>query len=673
MTRFLMTTMMAMALGATCAGEVKRNLETVRGYITKTAHKAIVEIGKKEGGDKFLKKFLADQDWMEAFAGSGRVGGTAHKFRTYDDALKALDLLVWNDKDGFIDTPLGRRIATAFALNHGGDWSDLKLVQYMECYREWAKNGTLDDSCKDLDTWGWREVVTMGQNSPLPVENLRWIHNYATLPPARYSGVCWTCCYRLFNCFGASVHGPMYYAPWEHRWNTEELRYRVGGVCGALSKFGSHCAEAHGVRSFTAGQPGHCAFLLWDFPTDRWGISYAVTSHTEPHFSLGGKGFPAIEEQDRYYRNPKRMDAEFLRWKGDYEGAMRLVPGNWNAAQDWADELEAKPSAKDAWAKFGACVLATFKDHPCQGWQLYFRFLKALGDKTALKTKAAKAALATFREPPEKTVESMYYDEKVMTPLAACFEKEREALWELVPSALEGQAKSRTYYNSIIKWASENMMGTPVETKRILRIFAASAEKTGHELDYSDMILTACAQEDHASFNHVYTLIGKISPKLLPKTTSKKYPESDFGGALISATALIKVSKTTDNNNPILYRYALSPDDFVGEHGFIAHRDKHPYADIVLAGESEINGFTIVNSGHNGSERLQVPMEISISLDGKDFKIIHTLEAVDSEWRIQLPAPVKAKYIRLQPIRNEKEDGKFFHLHKVLVYGRKLY
>ena len=53
----------------------------------------------------------------------------------------------------------------------------------------------------------------------------------------RYYGVCWRCAYRLFNCFGASVHGPMYYAPWQHRWNTQEPAIEHGDVNldGAIS------------------------------------------------------------------------------------------------------------------------------------------------------------------------------------------------------------------------------------------------------------------------------------------------------------------------------------------------------------------------------------------------------------------------------------------------------
>lgn len=653
--------------------EQKRNIDVVKNYIIKeVGSETLAAIKKREGGEAFLKKFFADQDWMEAFAGSGRPGGTSHKPGTYADALKALDVLVWNDKNDFIDTPVGRAIATAFALNHGTDWDEKKLVQYMECYREWAADGTLHDSAFDLDTWRWREVVTMGQNADLPVEDLRWIHDFAYASPSRYNWVNETCCYRLFNCFGASVHGWLYYAPWAHRWNTEELRYRVGGVCGAMSKFSSHCAASHGIRSFTTGQPGHCAFLLWNFKIDRWDIGYAVTSHSHPHFSLGGKWFPTNEEQNRYYSSNKRMDAEYLRWQGKYAEAMKFLPGNWNAAYDWQESLNAHPSS-DGWKKYAAAVLATFKGAPAQGWQLYMPFLESLNVNRDLKIKAAKAALRTFTETEDKTVEAMYFDDVVIQPLADSFKNDPEAMWELIPVALEGQKGSKTYYNGIVRWASANMMANANDTKRILRILAESSKATGIGLDHKDMIRTASDQEDHASFNHVYTLITKTSPQTLPRLNGKKYPEEDYGGKLISDNALIKLSSSKEDDNPVNYRYALIADDFDDMYGFVAHREKHPWAEVVLAGDSEVTGITLVNAGKGGREKLQVPMDISISTDGKEYVNVKHIEEQQDVWKIQLPQVMRAKYVRATPVRSDKEDGKFFNLHKFLVYGRKLY
>ncbi|CAE7470150.1 ME1 [Symbiodinium natans] len=42
-----------------------------------------------------------------------------------------------------------------------------------------------------------------------------------------------------------------------------------GGVCGAVSKFGTSCCQAFGVPAMPVAQPGHCA-LIWRGPLGRW-------------------------------------------------------------------------------------------------------------------------------------------------------------------------------------------------------------------------------------------------------------------------------------------------------------------------------------------------------------------------------------------------------------------
>lgn len=663
----------AVVLGlALCAIGDARDAAVVKSYILRqVGTKTIDEIRKKEGGEKFLKSFFTNRAWMEAFAGSGRPGGTASKFFSYADALKALDLLVWNDRGDFISTPLGRKIATALALDHGGDWSAEKLVQHLDCYREWDKDGTLHDSAYELDTWGWREVLTMGQNSQLPVENLRWIHDYATCPAPRYAGVCWTCSYRLNNCFGATVHGPQYYQPWEHCWNTQELRYRVGGVCGALSKFGSHCAASHGVRSFTAGQPGHCAFMLWDFKNDRWGQAYSVTSHTGAHFTLGGDGWPALEEQNRYYSNPKRMDAEFLRWKGNYAEAMALVPGNWNAAEDWLDELEAHPSA-EGWAKLAEALRTTFRTEPCQGWQLYRRYLKLFSSNQSARMAEARKGLLAFVENKAKTCEPMYYDERVLTPLFDLLGGGDSAVWDLFQPMLDGQAASDNYYPSTINWAAGRLMKNPEDSKRFLKIVGANALKTKRELDFSGMIRTASDSEDVQMFRQVYTLLDKLAPKLAPKIDGRAYPENDYGFPLLSKDGVLKISNTSEWDTPISYRNVIDAPQFVGGNGFHTGKDEAPWAEVILPGDCEIAGVTIVNSGGGQNGGRQVPLEVSVSPDGLGFVKVWSTSEVQNEWRVKLPSPVVAKYIRVGRTKNP-DRKEVFHLHKILVYGKKLY
>ena len=667
------------ALSAFCAfaQEAKRDPAVVRDYIVREVGKqALDAIKKKEGGAAFLKRFFADREWMEEFAGSGPWSTNPWRKDGEEDgkaakALEALDLLVWNDEDDFITTTkIGRNAATALALNHGNDFNDRKLVSIMECYREWAANGTLDDSAYKLDTRQWREVMTFGQNAELPVENLRWIHDFANLPSPRYGGVCWTCHYRLFNCFGASVHGPDYYAPWAHRWNTQELRYRVGGVCGALSKFGSHCAASHGVRSFTAGQPGHCAYVLWDEKSSRWGISYAVTGHTNPHFSLGGQGFAALEEQERYFSNPKRMTAEYFRWKGEYEKSMKVCPANWQAAYEWRRQLASKNAPAADWAAYGAAVLQCFKDNPAQGWQLYMPYLKALKGRSE-RIEAAKKGLLAMRENPAPTAEPGYWDEIALKPLDSLFQKDDEAMWQLLPSMLEGQAKTAHFSRQTVNWAAGRLMTGAEGTKKFLAVIGSNAKKLGLDLDGKGMVLTASKSEDVAMFRQVYSLVAQIAPDSLPKANGKSWPKEMYGGQLLSPDGLLKTSSTSGWENPTCYRYALTAEGFSAGNAFHTDKEESPWGMVVLPGSSDISGITVVNAGGSQNGGRQVPLVVSLSDDGVAFEDVYTSNSVQDEWQVKLPSPKKAKYIKVGRKPGAKAD--VFHLYKILVYGKKLY
>ncbi len=677
-TALLISVSLAFALGAFAAPEPKRDASVVRNYIRESVgDETIKRIQKREGGAAFLKKFFADAEWMEQFAGSGKWSISPWQGLKEDNdcaskALEALDLLVWNDKDDFISSKIGRNIATALALNHGIDWSDEKLVQVMECYREWAKDGTLHDDAWNHDVRKWREVLGFGQNSPLSVENLRWIHDFANVPDNRYYGVCWLCNYRLFNCFGASVHGPMYYRPWEHRWNTQELRFRVGGVCGALSKFGSHAAASHGIRAFTAGQPGHCAYMLWDYAINRWGLAYSVTAHTSNHNSLGGGGFAAAEEQDRFFNDPRRMTGEYLRWKGDYKASLKACPGNWCAGVAWFNKLASKNASQAEWDEYAAGIREGFAQAPSQGWQLYLPYLKRLTSRDA-RLDAARKGILAMKENPAKTVESPYWDEIALDPLDKMFKDDTEAMWKLFEAALFGQAKTKTFYRQTINWGAGRLMTDTGSSKRFLMTVGKSSLKTGAELDYKGMVLTASQAEDISMFKQVYKLMDKLSPKTSPKPSGKSWPKEQYGGTLLSSDGLLKISNTCDFDSPVYYRTALEATGYNIGNAFHTGKSKAPWGMVVLPGPSEITGITVVNSGGAQNGGRQVPIRFWVSEDGKDFKQVFASDTVQDEWKCQLSTPARAKYIKVGRAPDEKSDDHLFHLHKILVYGKKLY
>lgn len=654
---------------------VKRDLATVKSYIQKeVGAQAVKEILEKEGGKAFLEKFFKDQDWMEQFAGSGPVGGiTAYGCKatpSMDLCLKKLDLLYWNDKDGWGDTKTGRNMLTSLALNHAHDFSDEKLVEIAECYRNWDKDGTLHSSCKDMDVRQWREVTNFGQNAELDVESLRWIHDFATVPADKYHALPWECSYRLWNCFGASVHGSDYYRPWNHRWNVQELRYRVGGVCGALSKFGSHGAEAHGIRSYTAGQPGHCAYMLWDFKNNRWGHAYSVTGHTSAHFVLSDEHkFTASEEQNRYYDDKRRMDAEFLRWKKEYKKSMQMCHGNWQAADDWIKVLKQKGS-REEWDDFGATVRETFEDAPCLGWNLYRKYLGSFNADKGKMMEAAKLGLAAFKENTTETVEKMYLDEAVLDPLASMFGNDKNSKWEIFETTLDAYAGQPTFFREAINWGSVNLMGTPEDTKRYLKTVGMAAKKNKCSLDYSGMIVSASSAGDITMFKQVYKLMDALESKGVAKSNGKTFPKQDYGGDLLSDDGLLQVSKSCGYDSPMLYRNALNAEDFAETSAFHTDKEKEPWAQVKLKGESEIMGVTVVDrtSGYNATR--QLPMVVSISNDGVAWEQVGRANDAKGEFKFNVGGK-KAKFVRVGREKDAKEE--VFHLHKILVYGKKLY
>ncbi len=669
----------------------------------------IKEIAKKEKGAAFLKKFFENEEWQKEFAGSGiwnpnpwRDLGNGEA-RLADDkriaakAFKALDLLMWHDKGGFMETPMGRRIATAFALNYDSYGAqrcdDAKLVEFMECYREWAADGTLIDHVKDYDTVMWRQTLGFGQNRELSVADLRWSHEFANLDAPRYHGLCWVCNYRLFNCFGASVHGPLYYRPWGHRWLTQELRYRVGAVCGGISKFGSFCASAHGIPSYTAGQPVHCAYMLWNYDATRWDIAYSVTGHTGAHYTLGGPGFSAAEEVTRYYTAPQgktssssskssprkkkssatvsnRALAEEERWKGNYEAAMEAAHGNWQAAEEWLLHLQSKNAPIEEWHKFGEAVLNTFTTSPVSAWVLYNKYVARLDGRTA-KLDAVKKGLEAFQEYTAPTVEDPYFDE-VLDTIAKNFAGDEKALWTIFKTALDGQAKTKTFHRQTLAWGSDKLMKDNASSLMFMKLVAKNAKETGAKVDYNGMIQAASQNENVAMFQQVYRLMEKLSPDQKPKLSGKNYPTEKNGGQLLSQDGLLKVS--TSNGYALNYRYALDEKGYNIPNAFHTNGEEGPHAIVKLAGETTITAITVVNAGvgpHN--PRRQLPLCIWVSDDGQEWsRQVYKSNELKDEWECVLATPQKAKFVKVgrDPSSGNKD---VFHLKKILVYGIKQY
>ena len=255
--------------------QVKRSATSPVYAYAKTvlAPSTIKEICRLKGGSAFLKAFLADETWVRDFFGSGPAKPS------WDVSLKMLEEIAWQVP--LTDRGL-KKWATAAALN-AGEGDREAVLRLMVAFAEIRSRKLLARGVEDLPVGLMRYVLTPAQTN---AEEILWSAKEHNVPPRSYSGVCWYAPYRTYNFFNDSVQGSDYYKAWDHVYNRREAARKVGGVCGALSYYGSVAAKAHGLPSTPGGQPAHCAYSLFVPSEMRWWLCYNVHPYTGAHFQM---------------------------------------------------------------------------------------------------------------------------------------------------------------------------------------------------------------------------------------------------------------------------------------------------------------------------------------------------------------------------------------------------
>ena len=234
-------------------------------------------------GDETLDWILSNREVLEMFMTSGDV-----KSDRYKDALKILVELIKQDPK-IKDEPLRLRLAVATALTHSTPVTSMAVprnkMDWMSVYQEYVqlsqKEGTLFQPFFESTAWHLRYVVGSWQteeehiwareNTPEGYDN-----------PSKIGGAThWMISYKLKNDDGVSVHDHSYY--YNLPVSMKAIR-EIGGVCGAISKFGAGMCHAYGVPAAPVGQPGHCAFIWyrnggWVLENDisGWGSSHILS------------------------------------------------------------------------------------------------------------------------------------------------------------------------------------------------------------------------------------------------------------------------------------------------------------------------------------------------------------------------------------------------------------
>lgn len=645
---------------------------------------ALMSVLRVEGGRAFVNAFLKDQAWLEDFFASGPVFDTPTAFTN-------LAALVWNDtQNEILAGGLPRTIATAMALQSTGKHAVEDLVRTYAGYRFLAQIGRLHKSAYTQSVREWRFAL----GAILDIRDLLYLNDYVNFRNDNYGGACWFVPYRASNCFGESVQRPTYYRPWRAcTWANQALRPTVGGVCGALSKFGTACANAHGLMATTGGQPGHCAFMRRR-ANGRWDIHNYVSPYTGVHNTFwSGHSFTYLDVFERSYADSTRqLTADRYTWlarlaedanaadtrgiENWYRRAVKACPkhyGAWRAYAEWLDRGTATADSTTAYLK---ALVAALPEGRQATWDLVQMRLEKIAKEPQGGLDRAMTLLERLYPQlpqPTNTVtrEEMNY--------AGLLDRQLKMLkgdpvrrTRLFKAALMAQV-GRPVFAEVLGWGARWALSDATHAKEFVRLVESVGTRGKGTIDCRGMMASAEKSKNITVFRTVADLYDRLYPV---DNKSPRYPENDFGGKLLSARAMFTTSSTCRWDKQDLHGRVTdatkqpnpsNPNDLGTFH---TGKETAPWAIVELPGDAQITGIYLLNRFGQNSGR-QVPFEVFISENGKDWTNVYQTAIMLAEYRIPLDGSRRARYVKVARKPDAKND--FFHFGKILVYGKKLY
>lgn len=632
-----------------------------------------------------MEAIAEDEEWLQQFAFTGECVRPGM-------ALAILVKIAEKNAD-FFTNRMVRDIATATALEYAkSGWNQEDAVERADYYIRNYKAGRLNSVFDTIPFWQRRMVCgCKGDNPYGSIASLEWSLENVHLPAHEYPGSCWRCAYRLNNIYGDSIHGPQYYAPWEgtkYDNNRTALTYLVGGVCGSLSHFGAFSALANGIPAMTAGEPGHCAYIV--LVDKKWTPAYSLTwerglhwqvfrnvytysslhAATEMYADDAATGKTAVSNALRVAGNIHRQKGQLSRAIACFEAAVKAQPRNFMAWREWTEALaELAPDAHDKWEDLNKTLCAELvPTYPELSHEVMQKgLLEGMGKAMAKDKKKLRKCLLDFWRacdqmgPDRWRIEQFADAQLKQLGISA---KTPAELCSFYSDLLSCTSDSAAYMNVMLGWGNKLSEGLGEKDRAaFMESMVKGIQKgKGMSAEDRDALLgpALLAAEKNRDMNTFQAIGNMLSDKY--KKPSNVLPKHEpFPGKLASQGGLVWMSSTSKWDQPCSHWGLIEPCGG----NFHTGKDTDAYVVVQLPRQVHVTGVVLITNPGN-LHRLN-NMKVQVSEDGENWTDVHQFgpckqRVMSTDLGGKLPV---AKYVRiLRPGGPE-----FFHLNGIYVYG----
>ncbi len=596
----------------------------------------IKSIAKKHAGRLTIATMCSDSRWLNGFLYSGPT-------ENMDAALINL-AYIFTKYAEYVEDPMAQKIATAGALEFArSGYSAADLLDRFSYFFNSYNEKKLNVLFENLQFWDMRLVLGAKQPEKWgSVKNLTWLRDNVCLPEQMYTGACSQVPYRLRNYAGDSIHGAEYlrcFLPYFDNVLAHAHR-EIGGVCGALSHYGTYAAIAAGIPAITMGEPGHCAYTVrvqgewircnsiypqrslhlsfWKEPAWDY-LDLMQTIYTDRHTTMASDQMLALA--DLLIEQRKQLAAFYC-----FENALVAQPGNFPAIIRYNAFLKDRGSDKlpKLLELHDLVIDGICATHHNAGSRLLSKYIyPVLLPQIPDKRERTKLFAAFFKQC--KTMGSNPWDvAPLLNEQIKSFETPKEQI-AFMKESLRDLIATKDYSATAMAWGLEFLSTIPDSeenavlkedfTEAIIKALSlARTSKNDKDSTWKALgsaLFTAAENKERA----VFSAIGKLAYRKCKRDFPKnKFKFKAFRGSLISETALIYSDFVLSSTDQCCLHWAALQK----EGGAIKGKSS---VTVEMEKSGIINGIVVITSQPLDASR---EMIFEISNDGQNWQQIGT-------------------------------------------------